>query len=205
MTAMTYLNETPENWITKGSLQLRIDFSVSRPTSQYLNLQPTCRLLLRTSYCGIFVYWKIFLAHGKLRWFSIIKSKPSCTDGARHLLRSVHLSRNLTVEQKRRLLSIRLYSGMPIFLNRKTYFSPWLQTNHQHLREFGICRIVKACSSTRTSAVRQFKVPETQVWCTRGLPLDRLAKFSHNGTASDDWHFGGTCEAICDKRWTTQS
>jgi hypothetical protein len=64
------------------------------------------------------------------------------------------------LQLNRNVLSILLYSGMPIFLNRKTYFSPWLQTNHQHLREFGICRILKACSSTRTSAVRQFKVPE---------------------------------------------
>src|ERR1043165_8098530 len=32
--------------------------------------------------------------------------------------------------------------------------------NHQHVRDFGICRIHKACSSPRISAVRQLKVPE---------------------------------------------
>ena len=56
-------------------------------------------------------------------WFSI-KGKPLCKDGARHLLRSIQLSRYLSVEHKRIVDPVIGYSGMPILLIRKTYFFP---------------------------------------------------------------------------------
>src|ERR1043165_3364415 len=107
-----------------------------------------------------FVLWyicllkKIFLAHGKLRWFSI-KTKPSCTDGARHLLRSVHLSRYLTVEQKRTVDPV---------IQRNAYFaqlenlllSMITDKSSAPTRIQNLSYSFKACSSPRTSAVRQF-------------------------------------------------
>src|SRR6218665_3113583 len=62
-------------------------------TWQRLSHQRTCRFLQRT--CTLYIV-KVYAP----MWFSI-KGKPLCKDGARHLLRSIQLSRYLSVEHKR--------------------------------------------------------------------------------------------------------
>ena len=95
--------------------------------------------------------------------------------------------------------SILSYSGMPILLIRKTYFFPWLRTivsiyaNWQYIRHILKGTFIKSNISCAT-----VQSINTQVRRTWGIRLDRLAKLTHNRTTTDDWHFGGSAEAICD-------
>src|SRR6218665_1889404 len=104
-------------------------------------------------------------------WFGI-KGKPSCKDGARHLLRSIQLSRYLSVEHK---------CIVDPFIQRNAYFAhpenlllSMTTDDRQHtcIRELAIfVAFLKARSSSRTSAVRQFKVPKLRFDAHEGYDL----------------------------------
>lgn len=68
-------------WLTRANRILRLYISTETPTS---NLQMLTAFIVQ-------VYAPV--------WFDI-KTKPSCKDGARHLWRTVHLSRSSPIEVK---------------------------------------------------------------------------------------------------------
>jgi len=90
-------------------------------------------------------------------WFSI-KGKPSCKDGARHLLCSIQLSCYLSVEHKCIVNPIKQRNAY--FAHPENLLLSMITDDRQHIRKLAILRILKARSSSRTSAVRQFKVPK---------------------------------------------
>ena len=75
------------------------------------------------------------------------------------VISSVPSSFTVTLQLNRNVLPILFYSGMPICTSGKLLLS-MITDDRQHVHELRIRGILKACSSTRASAVGQFKVPE---------------------------------------------
>src|SRR6218665_347637 len=88
-------------------------------------------------------------------WFGS-KAKPSCKDGARHLLRSIQLSRYLSVEHTR--IVDHVIQRNDYFAHPENLLLSMIKDDCQHIRELAIRRILQALSSSRPSAVRQFKL-----------------------------------------------
>ena len=89
-------------------------------------------------------------------WFSI-KCKPSCKDGARRLWRTIPLSRYLPAELKLVIDPVLKRNGF--FAHPENLLLAMVTDERQHVRELGLCRILKA-RSQRVAGIRQFSVPD---------------------------------------------
>lgn len=91
-------------------------------------------------------------------WFSI-KSQPTCKDGAKHLLRTIHLSRYLDKELRDIVDAVIQRNGF--FGHHENILLSMLTDDRIHIRELGVRRILKARSSLApapSKKVRVFKI-----------------------------------------------
>lgn len=125
-------------WLTMANRVLRLFVSTSKPSEQLT--------ILSTYIVRVYVPM----------WFSI-KSKPSCKDGARHLWRTIHLSRYLPAELKGIIdpvLQRNAFFGHP-----ENILLAMITDERKHIRELGLRRILKA-RSHRVAGIRKFKAPQ---------------------------------------------
>lgn len=127
-------------WITTANRVLRLYVACGEPS---INLKHLVTYIVK-------VYAPL--------WFSI-KMHPSCKDGARHLFRSIQLSRYLSQD----LLDI-----IDPVLQRNGYFGhpenvllSMISDERQNIRELGLRRILKA-RLEKSSILREFRVPKLQ-------------------------------------------
>jgi len=125
-------------WLTTANRVLRLYVSSFEPSEQ---LKTLSTYIVR-------VYVPI--------WFCI-KSKPSCKDGARHLWRTIHLSRYLSAELKRVIDPVLKRNGF--FAHPENLLLAMITDERKHVRELGLRKILKA-RSQRIAGIRQFTVPE---------------------------------------------
>lgn len=93
-------------------------------------------------------------------WF-IIKMKPSCKDGAKHLWQMIHLSRYLPHELKQVVDPVIHCNGY--FGHPENVLVSMITDEQRHIRELGLRRILKARATkhgSNTNLIRQFTVPE---------------------------------------------
>ena len=114
-------------------------------------------------------------------WFAI-KMKPSCTQGARHLFKTVCMSRYLPEELKvviDPVIQRNAYFGHP-----ENILLAMLTDERKHIRELGLRRILKARTivklpkrttkkrkSTKTTAIREFAIPKLNFEATDYVDL----------------------------------
>jgi hypothetical protein len=125
-------------WITTANRVLRLYVASEEPS---INLKHLVTYIVKV--------------YGPL-WFSI-RMHPSCKDGARHLFRTIKLSRYLTKE----LLDI-----IDPVLQRNGYFGhpenlllAMIRDERQHIRELGLRRILKS-RLEKSSTLREFRIPK---------------------------------------------
>lgn len=134
-------------------------------------------------------------------WF-LIKSKPSCKDGSKHLWTTIQKSRYLIPELKAtvdRVIQRNAYFGHP-----ENILLCMITDERKHIRELGLRRIMKArTSEQRGRGVRVFEVPPLNFEATdyfelidwqlcaiteppilKSLSDDDLQRFIHNGTTT---------------------
>src|SRR6218665_550615 len=92
-----------------------------------------------------------------VRLFSI-KGKPSCKDDARHLLRSIQLSRYLLVEHK--LIVDPVIQRNAYFAYQENLLLSMTTEMVSIYANWQFVAFLKVRSSCRTSVVRHFKVPK---------------------------------------------
>jgi len=124
-------------WITTANRVLRLYVATSEPSEQ---LKTLSTYIVR-------VYVPM--------WFCI-KTKPSCKDGARHLWRTIHLSRYLSAELKQVIDPVLKRNGF--FAHPENLLLSMITDEKIHVRELGLRRILKA-RSQQPVGVRKFTVP----------------------------------------------
>jgi len=125
-------------WLTTANRVLRLYASTLEPSEQ---LKALSTYIVR-------VYVPV--------WFSI-KTKPSCKDGARHLWRTIHLSRYLPDELKQVIDPVLQRNGF--FGHPENLLLAMITDERKHVRELGLRRILKARSQT-VAGIRKFTVSE---------------------------------------------
>ena len=132
----------------------------------------------------------------------MIKSKPSCKDGSKHLWTTIQKSRYLPPELK---------TKVDRFIQRNGYFGHpenillcMVTDERKHIRELGLRRIMRARASQQQGhGIRVFEVPPlnfegtdyfelidwqlciiTEPLVLRSLSDDDLHRFIHNGTTT---------------------
>jgi hypothetical protein len=125
-------------WLTMANRVLRLYVATSEPSEQ---LKTLSTYIVR-------VYVPM--------WFCI-KTKASCKDGARHLWRTIHLSRFLPAELKQVIDPVLQRNGF--FGHPENILLGMITDERKHIRELGLRRILKA-RSQRVAGIRKFTVPK---------------------------------------------
>jgi hypothetical protein len=124
-------------WLTTANRVLRLFVATSEPSEQ---LKTLSTYIVR-------VYIPM--------WFCI-KTKPSCKDGARHLWRTIYLSRYLSPELKRVIDPVLQRNSF--FAHPENLLLSMITDERIHIRQLGLRRILKARSQL-VAGVRKFTVP----------------------------------------------
>jgi hypothetical protein len=150
-------------WLTTANRLLRLYIGTKNPST---NLQILTNFVM-----------KVYAPS----WFAI-KMKPSCTEGARHLFKTVCMSRYLPEELKvviDPVIQRNAYFGHP-----ENILLAMLTDERKHIRELGLRRILKARTivklpkrttkkrkSTKTTAIREFAIPKLNFEATDYVDL----------------------------------
>lgn len=90
-------------------------------------------------------------------WFNI-KTKPLCSDGARHYWKLIKYSRYLTAELREIVDPVIQRNGY--FCHSENILLAMVTDDRQHIRELGHRRIMAArCENPLSTGIRQFRVP----------------------------------------------
>lgn len=125
-------------WVTRANRILRLYVATETPSEKLITL-------------ATFVV-KVYAPS----WF-LIKNKPSCKDGSRHLFYIISASRYLSEDLKKIIDPV---------IQRNSYFAhpenmllAMLTDDKKHIRELAARRILKARSTQQTSTTRLFELP----------------------------------------------
>jgi hypothetical protein len=127
-------------WLTTANRILRVYVSTDEPSQKLIDLVTFIML----------VYVPM--------WF-LIKSKPSCKDGARHMHEMIRKSRYLSHELKEIVDPVLKRNAF--FAHPENMLLAMITDDRPHIRELGLRRILKARSTQATDkTIRRFRVPE---------------------------------------------
>ena len=109
-----------------------------------------------------------FVMKGYFQMWFTIKSKPSCTEGARHLWQTIHLLRYASSEIKAIVYPVIQRNGF--FGHPENLLLSMISDSRPHVRKLGLLRIMKARSLIKAN-IRQFSIPEINFEATDYIEL----------------------------------
>jgi hypothetical protein len=124
-------------WVTTANRILRLYVAMLQPSPQ---LQTLATYVVK-------VYVPM--------WFQI-KAKPSCTEGAKHLWKTIRLSRYLPDELKTVVDPVIQRNGY--FAHPENLLLAMISDDRRHVRELGLRRLMKA-KKQKKSGLRKFAIP----------------------------------------------
>lgn len=136
-------------WLTTANRVLRLYIATSDPSEE---LKMLTRFIVR-------VYAPM--------WFEI-KTKPFCQYGAKHVWKTIHLSRDFPENFK--IIIDKVIAANAYFAHPENVLLAMLTDSRDHIRELAVRRILKA-RKENCSGIRYFKVPKLNFQATDYIDL----------------------------------